>query len=249
MIEGTAIVTGASRGIGAATVRKLVAEGVRVHALARASEALDALCAETGAVPLVADLGDTAGLEAALSDVAPNILINNAGVITSRAPLHAMSRDDVDEMVSINVNAVMHTLRIVLPGMVERGTGDVVLIGSIAGQHPFPGMSIYGATKSAIHSLAGGLRLDLHGTGVRVSEVAPGRVETEIALRAMGGDRDALQAALFAKTPSSQPEDIADAVIAALAMPRRSNVTRVEVVPSRQTMGGALFAEIEDDDG
>lgn len=239
----TALVTGASRGIGAEIVRKLCADGIAVQALARPSAALDALCAETGAVPLPVDLADTPALEAALSGRAPDILINNAGIITQSGPLHGMDADALDRMVALNVTAVMHTLRILLPGMIARETGDIVLLGSIAGRYPLPNMGVYGTTKAAIRALVNALRLDLHGTGLRVTEVAPGRVETEITLDAMGGDREAMRETLFANHQASQPADIADAVMAALSMPRRSNVAFVEVVPTRQAVGGALFAE------
>ena len=244
----TALVTGGSRGIGAEIVRRLRAQEMRVYALARQSDALDALCAETGAIALPVDLGETARLETALSGLAPDILINNAGIITGTGPLHTLDALAIDRMVAINVTAVLQTLRIVLPGMIERGHGDVVLIGSIAGRYPLPGMSVYGTTKAAIRALANSLRLDLHGSGIRVTEVAPGRVETDITLDLMGGDREAMREALFARYQASQPGDIADAVMAALAMPQRSNIAFVEVVPTRQTVGGALFAEGYDEE-
>ncbi|MEM8877399.1 MAG: SDR family oxidoreductase [Pseudomonadota bacterium] len=238
-----AIVTGASRGIGAEIVRRLRAEGVAVHALARPSDALEQICTETGATPLPVDLMDTAALEEALDGVAPDILINNAGIITASGPLHTLDASAIDGMVAMNLTAVLHTLRILLPGMIKRGRGDVVLLGSIAGRYPLPNMAAYGITKAAIRALVNGLRLDLHGTGIRVTEVAPGRVETDINLNAMGGDRNAMREKLFANHQASQPGDIADAVMAALTMPRRSNVSFIEVVPTRQTVGGGLFAE------
>lgn len=239
----TALVTGASRGIGAALVRALVARGLAVHALSRPGAALDALCAETGATPVEVDLTDTPALERALDGAGYDVVINNAGLVTGVGPLHERDAEEIERTVSVNLTSVLQTLRIVLPAMIARGRGDIVLLGSIAGHYAAPGMVAYAASKAGIAAMVNTLRLDVHGTGVRVTEVAPGRVDTDIYLEAMRGDRDAMRERLFERYQASQPEDIVQTVLAAIEMPRRSNVTRIEVVPSRQAIGGYPFAE------
>lgn len=239
----TALVTGASRGIGAALVEALVARSIQVHALSRPSAELEALCAKTGAVPVTVDLMDTAALERALAGKTFDIVINNAGIVTGVGPLQERSAEEIDRTIGLNLTSVLQTLRIVLPGMINRGRGDVILLGSIAGQYAFPGTVTYAASKAAISGMVNTLRLELHDKGVRVTEVAPGRVATDIYLEAMKGDRDAMKEKLFETYQASLPEDIVQAVLAALDMPRRSNIAYIEVVPSRQAVGGFQFAE------
>jgi NADP-dependent 3-hydroxy acid dehydrogenase YdfG len=239
----TALVTGASRGIGAALVEAFIARGMNVHALARPGAALDALCEKTGAVSVGVDLTDTAALEAALAGQRYDIVVNNAGIVTGVGPLHERSAEEIDRTIGLNLTSVLQTLRIVLPGMIAQGRGDVILLGSIAGQYAFPGTVTYAASKAAISGMVNTLRLELHDKGVRVTEVAPGRVATDIYLEAMKGDRSAMKEKLFETYQASLPEDIVLAVLAALDMPRRSNVAYIEVVPSRQAVGGFQFAE------
>jgi NADP-dependent 3-hydroxy acid dehydrogenase YdfG len=239
----TALVTGASRGIGAALVEALTARGTQVHALSRPSAELEALCAKTGAVPVAVDLMDTAALERALAGQTYDIVINNAGIVTGVGPLQDRSAEEIDRTIGLNLTSVLQTLRIVLPGMIDRGRGDVILLGSIAGQYAFPGTVTYAASKAAISGMVNTLRLELHDKGVRVTEVAPGRVATDIYLEAMKGDRNAMASKLFETYQASLPEDIVQAVLAALDMPRRSNIAYIEVVPSRQAVGGFQFAE------
>ena len=240
----TVLVTGASRGIGAALVEALAArEGIIVHALARPSATLDALCVRTGAVAVGVDLMDTAAVEAALAGHVYDTVINNAGIVTGVGPLHERSAEEIDRTIGLNLTSVLQTLRIVLPGMIERGRGDVILLGSIAGKYAFPGTVTYAASKAALSGMVNALRLELHDKGVRVTEVAPGRVATDIYLVAMKGDRDAMRSKLFERYQASLPDDIVQAVLAALDMPRRSNIAYIEVVPSRQAVGGFQFAE------
>ena len=239
----TALVTGASRGIGAALVEALTRRGMQVLALSRPSEALEAVCGRTGAIAVPVDVTDTPALERALADRPIDLLVANAGLVTGVGPLHERSAEEIERTIAVNLTSVLQLLRIAVPGMIGRGTGDIVLLGSIAGHYAAPGMTAYAASKAGLAGAINGLRLDLHDTGIRVTEVAPGRVDTDIYLEAMKGDRTGMRDKLFDRFQASQPEDIVHAVLSALDMPRRSNVTRIEVVPRRQAVGGFPFAE------
>src|SRR6185503_9066227 len=185
----TAIVTGASRGIGAATVRRLRRQGLAVHAIARSVEPLQALAEETGCIPLILDIADRAAVLAAFGAIEADVLVNNASPLVRSTPAWEASPEDIDALVDVNMRGVLHGLAATVPGMKARGRGHIVNLGSMAGTWIFPGMPVYAMTKAAIHSLSHTLRLDLHGSGIRVSEIAPGRVETGAHL-ALLEDRD-----------------------------------------------------------
>lgn len=239
----TALVTGASRGIGAAIVAALRQRGLEVHAAARSSDALQALAQRTGCRPLALDLTDTAALERALAGLEVDVLVNNAGIITAWRPLAEMTREDVDGMVDVNLRSMLHVLRVLLPGMIARDRGHVFNISSIAALYPFPASSVYGATKAAVRSLTNTLRIDLAGRRIRVTEIAPGRVETDIYVDAFGGDRRVTHDKLYARVEASQPEDVAAVLLAALDSPARTDVTFIEVMPTAQTVGGGRIVE------
>ena len=175
----TALVTGASGGIGAAVVERLCREGLRVHALARSGDALQALAARTGCVAHAIDVTDLPALTRLTQAVAVDVLVNNAGVDRPRSFLNAQA-DDIDLLVDVNLRAVLHLCRLVLPGMVARDRGHVVNISSIAGAYNFGGNSTYHATKAAVSMLSRQLRVDAFGKRVRVTEICPGRVATDI---------------------------------------------------------------------
>ena len=174
----TAIVTGASSGIGAATVAALRHAGFDVHALARRADRLEALAAATGCEAHVVDVNDTPALERLLGAIEADVLVNNAGLGRAMDSLAEASFDDIERTVATNVTAVLHATRIVLPGMIARRRGHIVNLGSMAGLYPLSA-ALYGATKGAVHRLSTNLRLELRGTGVRVTEVCPGRVVSE----------------------------------------------------------------------
>src|SRR5438128_2073464 len=182
----TALVTGASSGIGAATVRRLSAEGLEVHAAGRDGGRLKALSAETGCRVHAVDLSDLDALTALAESAEFDVLINNAGQ-SRRGNILDTSCDDVDTLIDVNLRAVLHLTRLVVPDMVSRDLGHIVNISSIAGHYAFGENATtfnssvaYHATKAGIHSLTQQLRVDLFGTRVRVTEVSPGRVATSI---------------------------------------------------------------------
>ena len=234
-----ALVTGASSGIGNATVRSLRERGLEVHAVARRAERLQTLRAQTGCEIHTADLRDRAALEHVASQAEWDVVVNNAGVIVGFEDLHEVDPDDIDTAIDINVRAVYHLLRATLPGMVARGRGHVVNIGSMAGMYALKS-SVYGGTKGAIHLLGRNLRIELEGSGVRMTEIAPGRVETEIYRQGVR-DPDTLETLLDTGVRELEPKDIADAIVYALGAPAHVNVNLIELQPTEQTYGGSRF--------
>ncbi len=238
---GTALVTGASAGIGRAAVRALAAAGLTVTAVARRADRLEALARETGAVPLALDLTDTDALYAALAPLEIDVLVANAGLGRGMGDFLAAGRGDIDLTIDTNVSAFLHTLRAVLPGMRERRRGHVVTIGSVAGLYPLRS-PIYGASKGAVRLASQNLRLDLAGSGVRVTEICPGRVVTEFLAGAVGEEKARETYGAFAEL---EPEDIADAIVYAVGAPWRVNVSTVEIVPTEQAFGGVRIDPVE----
>jgi NADP-dependent 3-hydroxy acid dehydrogenase YdfG len=171
-------------------------------------------------------------------------LVNNAGIIGDLRPAHESNAAMADALIDINLRAAVHATMCVLPGMVTRNRGHIVFTGSIAATRPTANSALYSATKAALHTFADGLRMDLHGSGVRVTVLAPGRVETHLYDEAMGGHEIAA-ARLYSGAAALQPEDVAAVVGMALTMPTHVDVTRVEVVPTMQVFGGSAVAETE----
>ena len=240
----TAVVTGASGGIGRAIATELVRLGMHVHALALADAALDALRGIDGVTVHGVDVRDAAMLSAIISDLDADVLVNNAGIIGDLQPAQLSSTAVADALIDINLRAAAHATLSLLPGMVRRNRGHIVFTGSIAGTRPTANSALYSATKAALNAFADGLRLDLHGTAVRVTVLAPGRVETNLYDEAMGG-HDAAVDRLYSGATAIQPGDIAALVGMALTMPAHVDVTRVEVVPTGQVFGGSTIAAID----
>ncbi len=237
----TALVTGASSGIGAATVERLRREGLEVHALARSAEALDELARRTGCIPHALDVMDTAALSA-LAERAPfDVLVNNAGIDRPRGLL-AAEPGDVDDLVDVNLRAVLHLCRLIVPGMAARDRGHVVIVSSIAGHYNFSGNSIYHATKAAVAMLARQLRVDLFGKRVRVTEICPGRVATDIFFH-VHGDTPETRARFLDGFELPQAADVAEAIAFALAQPVAVNIGLIELTPTLQVPGGLQTAK------
>ncbi|TMH01647.1 MAG: SDR family oxidoreductase, partial [Betaproteobacteria bacterium] len=218
----TALVTGASSGIGAAVVERLRKEGLEVHAIARSAKNLDELAARTGCIPHVLDVTDLAGLTRLTKEVPFDVLVNNAGVDRPNSILKATA-EDIDLLVDVNLRAVLHLCNLVVPGMVARDRGHVVNISSIAGAYNFGGNSTYHATKAAVSMLSRQLRIDAFGKRVRVTEICPGRVATEIFAHVHGDSPDTYER--FVKGfELPEATDIADAIAFAIAAPVAVNI-------------------------
>ena len=241
--KGTALVTGASSGIGAAVVRKLAANGWQVHALARRAARLEALAGETGCVPHALDIRDGAALERLMAGLAPDLLVNNAGLGAGITGLTTASRDEVARTIDTNVTAVLELTRLTLPGMIARRRGHVVNLGSVAGLYPLVS-AVYGASKGAVRLLSQNLRLELRGTGVRVTEICPGRVASEFYDAAVPDPaaRDRIKTTGIREL---SPDDIAEAILYAVSTPAHVNVSTIELQPVEQTFGGVQFDPID----
>ena len=231
-----ALVTGASSGVGVACVKALCSAGIQVIALARREGRLDRLAKETGCETLVMDLTNTDTIYEKLADQHFDILINNAGLGRDHEGFFSSTSSEIDEMIDLNVGAAIHVVHAVASGMVKRGYGHVVQIGSITGLYPL-GMPGYSATKGAIHSFSRNLRLEFKGTRVRQTEICPGRIQTEFFDTAFKNLKQKEQF-LSGFTPLI-PENIAEAVIYALDTPWSVNVSMIELTPTEQIPGGA----------
>jgi NADP-dependent 3-hydroxy acid dehydrogenase YdfG len=221
MAKPTVLVTGASRGIGRAIAHRLAAQ-YDVVAAARSAAELNTLAAEIEraggrCTPLVLDLTDPAGVARALAGVRADVLVNNAGVGVLK-PLLETTPDEWHRQVDVNFNALYHVTRALLPGMIERRRGHVVIIGSIAGRSAFAGGAAYTGTKHAVMAFAECLLLEVRDRGVKVSVVSPGSVATGFG----AGDP-------HAKSWALKPEDVAEAVAGVLATPPNVLVHRVEI--------------------
>jgi serine 3-dehydrogenase len=237
-------ITGASAGIGRSCARAFAAEGAKLLLCARRTDRLKAFAADLKKEFGVAvhhfalDVRDQPTVEKAVAGLAKDwrpieVLVNNAGLSRGLAKLHEGLLSDWEEMIDTNVKGLLYVSRAVIPGMVERGSGHVINIGSIAGQEVYPGGNVYCATKFAVRALTKGLRLDLNGTAIRVSEVAPGLVETEFSIVRFHGDTERAGKVYQGLMPLS-PDDIADAVVWCATRPPHVNVSEVVVTPTAQ---------------
>lgn len=237
------LITGASSGIGAACARVFAAAGARLILAARRYEKLEEFAnnlreeygCETYLISLdVRDLQQVT-IFSHLPESWQNIdvLINNAGLSRGLEKLYEGSIKDWEEMIDTNVKGLLYVTRTVVPGMVKRGAGHVVNIGSIAGRSAYPGGSVYCASKAAVRAISEGLKQDLLGTPIRVTEIEPGLVETEFSLVRFHGDLNRAQKVYQDLTPLTG-DDVADVVFFCVTRPAHVNISEVLLVPNDQ---------------
>lgn len=236
-----ALVTGATSGIGRATVGKLREMGLTVYAVGRNAEALEELARESGAKPVRADVRDTAEIVKQLHGTDVDILVNNAGILSTRATFSEIEPSEIDAMIDINLKAPIHLTRAFLPAMVERKRGHLIYIGSSGGQAPYPNMAAYGPSKAGLSLFCDNLRCDLLGTSVRVTEVVPGRVQTELYRTAIAGNQ--ARTLLYDGYRPIQPSHIASIISNAIELPVFVDVARIEVFPTDQATGGGTMVK------
>jgi NADP-dependent 3-hydroxy acid dehydrogenase YdfG len=236
MDRGTAVVTGASSGIGAATARRLAAEGFDVVAAARRRDRLDALCAEIGARPVTLDVTSAESVEALAAAVPElTVLVNNAGMALGMEPVAEADPDDWRHMYEVNVIGALRVTQALLPALVASGRGHVVLMGSTAGRIVYEGGGGYTAAKHAEAALAETLRLELNGQPVRVSEIAPGMVATEeFSLTRFRGDAARAATVYEGVDEPLTAEDVADCVAFCVTRPAHVDIDLLVVKPLAQ---------------
>jgi 3-hydroxy acid dehydrogenase / malonic semialdehyde reductase len=248
-VSRTVFVTGASAGFGASIARRFAADGDRVVISARRSGRIDELAKELGdtVLPVTFDVRDrdavaatVASLPAEFAEI--DVLVNNAGLALGLEPASRADLDQWDQMIDTNCKGLTYCTRAILPGMVARGRGHVINLGSIAGTYPYPGGNVYGATKAFVHQFSLNLRSDLHGTGVRVTSVEPGLSGgTEFSVVRFGGDQDKAGQVYQGVEPLG-PDDVAEAVHWAATLPPHVNINVIEMMPVVQSFSALAVA-------
>jgi len=250
-----ALITGASAGIGAATAELLAALGCRVIITGRRQDRLESLKNQilsklTNSSPstelvttLAFDVRDAQACESAFQRLGEkknqiDILINNAGLAKGVELVQNAQPQDWAQMIDTNISGLLQITRLVLPAMVQRGTGDVVNLGSVAGRWTYQGGAVYCATKAAVRALTEGMRLDLAGTGIRVTNIAPGMVETEFSEVRLGNSQAAKD--VYKDMTPLSPHDIAECIVWSLSRPRHINVQEMLVFPTDQAGVGVV---------
>ena len=246
-MKKTVLITGASSGIGEGCARKFASEGARLILNSRSADKLQALAAELsekyGAEchVMAFDVRDRNAASAALEALPESwksidVLINNAGLAIGVDKEHEGNLDEWETMIDTNIKALLSMTRLVVPGMIDRGRGHIINIGSIAGDAAYPGGSVYCATKAAVKALSDGLRIDLVDTPLRVTNVKPGLVETNFSVVRFRGDQDKADN-VYKGIQALSGDDIAEVVYFAASAPEHMQIAEVLVMPTNQATG------------
>lgn len=246
-MTSSVFITGATSGFGEACARRFAREGWSLVISGRREERLLALARELSAhtevLPIVLDVRDRAAVTRAVDNLPVGFdtlraLINNAGLALGAEPAQCCDLDDWDTMVDTNIKGLMYCTRLLLPRLIAHGRGASILnLGSVAGQWPYPGSHVYGATKAFVEQFSLNLRCDLQGTGVRVSNIEPGLCESEFSLVRFGGDQ-ARYDKTYAGAEALQPEDIAETIWWMINQPAHININSLEIMPVSQAWAG-----------
>lgn len=232
------LVTGATSGFGTAIARQAIAAGHRVIATGRRPERLEQLQRELGTrIHIIAfDVRDNAAVEHAIESLpddfsAIDVLVNNAGLALGMEPADQAILDDWEQMVDTNIKGLMYCTRAVLPGMVARGGGHIINIGSTAAQYPYPGGNVYGGTKAFVYQFSLNLRADLLGKNIRITDIEPGLSGgTEFSSVRFHGD-DAKADNVYAGTQPLTADDVAETVLWVATRPAHVNINSIQLMP------------------
>lgn len=249
------LITGASSGIGSATARVFALAGAKLILVARRQDRLEQLADELGKFVetgdntlqthlLSLDVRDRVAVDSAISHLPPDwssidVLINNAGLSRGLDKLQEGSIQDWEEMIDTNIKGLLYLTRAIVPGMISRGRGHVLNLGSTAGHQTYPNGNVYCATKAAVRVISEGLKQDLLGTPVRVTSVDPGLVETEFSQVRFRGDTQRAKKVYQGLTPLT-PDDVADVIFFCATRPPHVNISEVLLMPTDQA-GSMLF--------
>lgn len=235
------LVTGASVGFGREIAKIFAKNGHKVIALARRKEKLEELQKEIKNCAIIAcDICDREALELGLKSLPKeyqeiDVLVNNAGLALGLERASECNIEDWDWMIEVNIKALTYITRLILPQMVERKSGHIITIGSIAGRYPYPGSNVYGASKAFVRQFALNLRADLAGTNVRVSDIEPGLAsDSEFSLVRFKGDIKQVEA-LYKDSNALKPQDVAEAVFWVATLPKHVNINTLEMMPTSQS--------------
>lgn len=238
------LITGVTSGFGLATARLFAAEGWHVAGTGRRKERLDALHQELGDafLPVPLDMRDRSAVMETLGNLPGewndvDVLLNNAGAALGLDPAQKCDLDDWDTMVDTNIKGLLYATRAVLPGMVARNRGHIVMLGSIAGNYPYAGGNVYCGTKAFVKQFSLSIRADLLGTNVHVTNIEPGLAESEFSIVRFHGDTEKA-AGVYEGTSPITPQDIAETVFWVTHRPAHININRVEIMPICQSPNG-----------
>lgn len=240
----TALITGATSGFGLACARRFAREGWQLIVTGRREDRLSQLAdefPETSMHQVVFDIRNRQQTEAMVNDLPRqyaqiDVLVNNAGLALGVAPAQEASLDDWETMVDTNIMGLCVLTRAVLPGMIERNQGHIINMGSVAGNYPYPGGNVYGASKAFVQQFSKNLLTDLTHTQIRVTNIEPGLSQTEFSIVRMHGDKESADN-LYKGTKPITGDDIAEIVYWVTSMPTHININTVEVMPVCQSCG------------
>lgn len=239
----TIFITGATAGIGEASARRFAAQGWRIIATGRRRDRLDKLAGEIGAAchALVLDMRQADDFAPALGSLPEefrriDLLLNNAGLAPPMSPLQDAEQTPIDTVIDTNIDGLVALTKLLLPGLIER-KGAIINLSSVAATYPYKGGAVYAGTKAFVRQFSLGLRCDLAGTGVRVTSIEPGMVETEFTLVRTGGDQAASDE-LYRNADPMTADDIASTVWWVASLPRHLNINALELMPVSQSWAG-----------